>query len=90
MNEINMQKNWKRFTMIEISKHNTENDGWFVYNGSVFNASPHLKEIKSMKTSTYLAIMRVLGTDCTDEMGEISHSDIALAQIYAYKIGEVE
>ena len=87
---MSIQTDWKRFTMMEISQHNTEDDGWFVYNGSVFNASPHLKEIKAMKTSTYLAIIRVLGTDCTEEMGEISHSDTALAQIYAYKIGEVE
>ena len=60
----------------EVSKHVKEDDGWFVYDGYVYDASQHLKEIKTTpgKTSTYLAIMRVLGTDCTEEMLEIAQT----------------
>jgi hypothetical protein len=56
---------------------------------SCSDVTPHLREIKDWKTSTFLAIMRILGTDCTQEMYEIAHSKLALAQMQAYKIGEV-
>jgi len=49
-----------------------------------------LRAIKDYKTSTFLAILRVLGTDCTEEMHMIEHSRMALRQIYANKIGEVK
>ena len=81
---------WPKYTMDEISQHRHEEDGWFVYDGSIYSASSHLKEIKQLKTSTYLAILRVLGTDCTDEMIEIGHSDLAWRAISLLKIGEVK
>lgn len=81
-------KPWPTYTMQEVSLHKSEEDGWFVYSGSIY-ASPHLREIKQLKTSTFLAIMRVLGTDCTDEMNEIGHSEQARAAIRLVKVGEV-
>jgi len=79
---------WPRYTLEEVSRHCTEDDGWFVFSGSVFDVTVHLKEIKTVKTSTYLAILRVLGRDCTQEMLEIAHSERAMAQMHAFKIGE--
>lgn len=69
--------------------HNKEEDAWFIYEGSVYDATAHLKEIKDYKTSTFLAIMRILGTDCTEEMNEIRHSPAAMSVIKQYKIGEL-
>jgi cytochrome b involved in lipid metabolism len=77
------------YTREEIFKHNKEEDGWFIFDGAVFDATSHLKEIKDKKTSTFLAIVRVLGKDCTHEMQEIGHSARALAQMQTFKIGEV-
>jgi len=89
-NESTKAKQCSLYTMEEVSLHRHEEDGWFVYNGSIYNASSHLKEIKQLKTSTYLAILRVLGTDCTEEMDEIGHSEQAWRAIELLKIGEVK
>jgi len=87
--EKNMTRCLPLYTREEIFKHNKEEDGWFIFDGAVFDATSHLKEIKDTKTSTFLAIVRVLGKDCTHEMQEIGHSARALAQMQAFKIGEV-
>ena len=50
----------------------------------------HLRQIKELKTSTFLAIIRVLGADCTEEMNEIRHSATALAMIDSFKIVEIK
>ena len=84
------QGNWPLYTLEEVSVHNSEDDAWFIFNRSVYNATQHLREIKELKTSTFLAIMRVLGTDCTEEMIEIRHSATALAMIDSFKIGEIK
>ena len=80
------------YTMAEVALHNKPDDGWFVMDGVVYNATAHLKDIWCTpgKTSTVLAILRVLGTDCSDEMREINHSDKALAQIRAARVGLLE
>jgi len=86
---IKQKLQWSTYTMEEVSLHRNEEDGWFVYNGSIYNAVSHLKEVKQLKPSTYLAILRVLGTDCTEEMNEIGHSEQAWKAIQLLKIGEV-
>lgn len=87
---IKQKLQWSTYTMEEVSLHRNEEDGWFVYNGSIYNAVSHLKEVKQLKPSTYLAILRVLGTDCTVEMNEIGHSEQAWKAIQLLKIGEVK
>lgn len=79
------------YSMEEVRRHCNEHDGWFVREGIIYDATQHLKEIKFVpgKTSTFLAILRVIGTDCTEELREIGHSDKALAQMYSYRIGQV-
>lgn len=52
---------WEKYTLLQVSTHNKEDDGWFIFEGSVINATRHLQEIKTLKTSTYLAILRNLG-----------------------------
>jgi len=75
--------------MAEVAQHCTASDGWFVFNGVVYDATVHLKEIQHVpgKTSTYLAILQVLGSDCSTEMMEIQHSERALAQMQSFRIG---
>jgi|LauGreStaDraftv2_3_1035109.scaffolds.fasta_scaffold94300_1 cytochrome b involved in lipid metabolism len=79
------------YSMEVVRNHCTENDGWFVREGIIYDATQHLREIKFVpgKTSTFLAILRVLGTDCTKELQEIGHSDKALAQMHSYRVGKV-
>lgn len=79
------------YSMDEVARHKTEDDGWFVYENTVYDATNHLKEIKHEpgRTSTWLAIMRILGTDCTEEMYEINHSEHAMAQLRLYRIGTI-
>ena len=84
-----IKKVLEQYTRKEVAKHNTEEDGLFIFGEYVYNATPHLQEIKMLKTSTYLAIMRVLGTDCTDEMNEIMHSPQALRSMEVFKVGEL-
>ena len=74
----------------EIAKHVTETDAWYIYNGFVYNVTSHLlNEVKGVpgRTSTYMAILRILGTDCTEEMNEIDHSKMAMMQMEQFKIG---
>jgi cytochrome b involved in lipid metabolism len=88
----NLRKNLPFITAEEVKKHNTETDGWYIYDGGVYNVTPHLlNEVKDSagRTSTYLGILRILGTDCTEEMKEIDHSDKAMAQMEHFKIGLV-
>mmetsp|Transcript_9028 Transcript_9028/g.15506 ORF Transcript_9028/g.15506 Transcript_9028/m.15506 type:complete len:102 (-) Transcript_9028:745-1050(-) len=88
----NRRKNLPLITPEEVRKHNKESDGWFIYDGGVYNVTPHLlNEVKDSpgRTSTYLAILRILGTDCTEEMKEIDHTDRAMAQMEQFKIGLV-
>ena len=66
--KLKKQQTFPTFSMAEVALHRSEEDGWFVYEENVYNASPHLKEIKKLKTSTFLAVLRVLGTDCTEEV----------------------
>lgn len=77
------------YSIDEVALHNKPDDGWFVMDGVVYNATAHLKDIWCTpgKTSTVLAILRVLGTDCSEEMREINHSGKALAQIRAARMG---
>lgn len=87
-----LRKNLPFITAEEVKKHTKETDAWYIYDGSVYDVTHHLlTEVKDMpgRTSTYLAILRILGTDCTEEMKEIEHSAKAMAQMEQFKIGHV-
>eukprot|EP00954_Amorphochlora_amoebiformis_P029330 1393005-Amorphochlora_amoeboformis.AAC.1 len=66
------------FTMEEVSKHSTLDDGWVVVDGKVFNitnfAKFHPGWSNGAQTSTVIAIKRVLGTDCSTEFHTIHKS----------------
>uniref|UniRef100_A0A7S2GXG7 Cytochrome b5 heme-binding domain-containing protein n=1 Tax=Octactis speculum TaxID=3111310 RepID=A0A7S2GXG7_9STRA len=82
-----------KFSMAEVEKHHKLNDGWIVFNGKVYDitnfAKNHPGWIFGGQTSTALAIKRVLGTDCTEEISEI-HPEHAIAQLELYRIGSLQ
>ena len=76
----------------ELSRHNKSTDGWIACGGKVYDITNHIAELEASqmgKTSTLLAIFRVLGTDCTEEMIEI-HSDSAMKMLQGYMIGVLD
>lgn len=79
-----------RYTMAEVARHNSKESGWVVVDGKVFDITHHVVTHPGWEcgcaTSQLLAILRTLGTDCTEEVHEI-HSRRALAQFAPYLIG---
>lgn len=76
----------------ELALHNTKTDGWIAYQSKVYDITKHIEELEQSamgKTSTLLAIFRVLGTDCTEEMIAV-HSETALKQLQGYMIGVLQ
>jgi nitrate reductase (NAD(P)H) len=82
----------RHISMEEVRAHNQEESGWIVVDKFVYDITGHIKEQrenKPIKASTILAILRTLGTDCTEEVLAL-HSELALKQIQAYMIGTVD
>lgn len=76
----------------ELARHNQKTDGWIACDGKVYDITKHITELEGSqmgKTSTLLAIFRVLGTDCTEEMLAI-HSETAMKMLQGYMIGVLD
>lgn len=60
----------------------------------VYNITPHINNHPGWECacgiSTVLAIMRVLGTDCSDEFDEIHTTEGGKKQLLSYCIGRLE
>lgn len=76
----------------ELARHRTKEDGWIAVHGRVYDITRHIVELEDSamgKTSTLLAIYRVLGTDCTEEMVAV-HSESAMKQLQGFMVGVLE
>eukprot|EP00930_Biecheleria_cincta_P091188 TRINITY_DN80688_c0_g1_i1.p1 TRINITY_DN80688_c0_g1~~TRINITY_DN80688_c0_g1_i1.p1 ORF type:complete len:138 (-),score=17.56 TRINITY_DN80688_c0_g1_i1:131-544(-) len=78
------------YSMSEVCKHCTMEDGWIVVRGKVYDITNFIKHhpgwMHAGQTSTILAIQRNLGKECTEEFTEI-HSKNAWRQLDSYMIG---
>ena len=76
--------------MAEVKLNNHKDSGWIVVDGRVYDITQHVLEHDGWtcgcSTSTLYAILRTLGTNCTDEVYEV-HSEHALKMIQGYMIG---
>lgn len=83
----------KSIYLEEVQLHNTKDSGWIVVDGYVYDISQHVINHAGWTcgcaVSTLGAILRTLGTDCTDEVFS-SHSDAALESIQYFLIGKLE
>jgi len=76
----------------ELAKHVHRDDAWIAVDGIVYNITPHLQNHpgwSSASISTVVAILAVLGRDCSEEFKEIqSHHDTkVVAELKAYRVG---
>ena len=80
----------KSFSIEEVAKHNVKESGWIVVDGYVYDITLHViihaGWTCGCAVSTLGAILRTLGTDCTDEV-LTSHSDTALESMQYFLIG---
>jgi len=79
-------------TRAELARHRTKDDAWIAVHGKVYDITKHIEELEGSamgKTSTLLAIFRVLGTDCTEEMVAV-HSETAMKQLQGFMIGVLD
>lgn len=84
------KKALKSITLDEVKKHNKREDGWIIIDGYVYDITAHVINHAGWgcgcQVSTLLAIMRTLGTDCTEEVFE-THSERALLSIQPFLVG---
>ncbi|KAL4426168.1 hypothetical protein ABPG77_007450 [Micractinium sp. CCAP 211/92] len=80
----------RRYTLAEVARHDRKDDAWVAVDGKVFDITHHVLThpgwTSGCATSQLLAILRTLGTDCTEEVLSV-HSAKALAQFAPYLIG---
>ncbi|CAL5222382.1 g4738 [Coccomyxa viridis] len=83
----------KIYTREEVQKHTKREDAWIILHGKVYNITPHIINHPGWTcgcgTSTVIAIMNSLGTDCSEEFEEV-HSPATKAQMTYYCIGTLE
>lgn len=80
------------YTLADVRKHNTKEDGWIVVDGIVYDitnfAKNHPGWTAGGMTSTALAIEHALGTECSEEFHEL-HTPGQLRTLQAYAIGHL-
>lgn len=80
----------KLISLEELKLHNTKDSGWIMVDGYVYDITHHVINHSGWTcgcaVSTLQAILRTLGTECTDEV-LTSHSDGALEVIQHFMIG---
>ena len=63
------------YTLADVRRHNTKEDGWIVVDGIVYDitnfAKNHPGWTAGGMTSTALAIEHALGTECSEEFHEL-------------------
>jgi cytochrome b involved in lipid metabolism len=82
----------RRISLSEVAQHSTKESGWIAVNGKVYDTSSFIQTHPGWDCacgiSTVIAILRCLGTDCTEEFNAI-HTAAAHSQLRAYYIGEL-
>ncbi|WPK25227.1 hypothetical protein PUMCH_002533 [Australozyma saopauloensis] len=76
----------KTYTMDEVSKHNTADDLWIVYNGQVYDVTKYLDEHPGGEE----VILDCAGTDATEAFNDIGHSDDAHDILKGLLLGKLE
>ena len=80
------------YTLADVRKHSTKDDGWIVVDGIVYDitnfAKNHPGWTAGGMTSTALAIEHALGTECSEEFHEL-HTPGQLRTLQAYAIGHL-
>jgi cytochrome b involved in lipid metabolism len=80
------------FTMDEVRLHSGPASAWIAVNGKVYDITKFLAVHPGWTTgcgvSTVLAILRCLGTECSEEWNYV-HSKTARNQMRSYYIGEL-
>jgi cytochrome b involved in lipid metabolism len=93
MTELRSIKQPRYFTIEEVAKHNHKDDGWIVVRGKVYDITDHVRDHPGWRmgcaTSTLIAIMNALGTDCTEEFEAVGHSKEAHEDFYRHYIGKL-
>ena len=83
----------KFFSLEEVQLHNTKDSGWIIVDSHVYDISQHVINHAGWTcgcaVSTLEAILRTLGTDCTDEVFS-THSHTALESIQYFLIGKLK
>lgn len=76
----------KTYTLEEVSKHNSPDDLWIVYNGQVYDVSSYLDEHPGGEE----VIVDCAGTDATEAFDDIGHSDDAHDIMKNLLVGRLE
>lgn len=69
------QGRWQRITMAEVEQHASKDSGWIVVDGLVYDITHHVLSHPGWTcgcaVSTLSAILRTLGTDCSEEVHQV-------------------
>ena len=90
---LRAQGRWRVISAEELAAHATLASGaWVAVDGRVYDITHHVQTHPGWScgcaVSTLMATLRCLGTDCTEEFGEV-HSARATAQLQPYLIGRL-
>uniref|UniRef100_A0A1B0DF80 Uncharacterized protein n=1 Tax=Phlebotomus papatasi TaxID=29031 RepID=A0A1B0DF80_PHLPP len=75
----------KKYTMVEVEKHNQRKNLWIVINKGVYDISKFQKEHPGGEE----ILMDVAGKDASEEFEDVGHSNSARKEMLKYKIGEL-
>lgn len=75
----------KQYFFSEISKHDMDNDLWFVYNRKVYDITSFVDEHPGGADT----LMSVAGKDGTAEFDSVGHSAEAIELLEKFYVGEV-
>jgi cytochrome b involved in lipid metabolism len=82
----------RTYSLAEVAAHASRESAWIAVNGKVYDITSFIHTHPGWDCacgiSTVLAILRCLGTDCSDEFNSI-HTRAAHRQLQAYLIGDL-
>jgi len=82
----------QKFTLAQVAEHDKKDDAWIVVRGRVYDITEFIKYHPGWdvggSVSTVLAIMQGLGTDASEDFGDI-HTPSAWQQLPDYYIGDL-
>ncbi|KAL4527843.1 hypothetical protein Ndes2526B_g08494 [Nannochloris sp. 'desiccata'] len=89
---LKKQGKLRKITLEDLALHSTPEKAWISVQGAVYDITEHVKRHAGWKcgcaVSELMAILRCLGTECTEEFLEI-HSQHAIQRMQPYMIGEL-
>mmetsp|Transcript_11003 Transcript_11003/g.36170 ORF Transcript_11003/g.36170 Transcript_11003/m.36170 type:complete len:128 (+) Transcript_11003:334-717(+) len=85
-----------QYTIEEVERHNTEESAWIVVRGQVYDITEFVGEHVGRgggsggKVSTFISILRNIGSDCTEEFLAVHSRDVVARQLPDYWIGTLK